>query len=87
MSVLSVKLSPKLEHMMQNMISDGIASNKAALVRKAIERLAEAEAVNVVLRAEKELDVELKTMLQSVKNGKLRPFDSVDKLLEDLQND
>lgn len=87
MSMLSVKLSPKLERMMQAMILDGVASNKAALVRKAIERLAEAEAVNVVLRAEKELDVELKTMLKGVKNGKLMPFDSVDKLLEDLQND
>lgn len=75
MSVLSIKLNSKLENMMQAMILDGVASNKAALVRKAIERLAEAEAVNVVLRAEKEvgegtfLTGDLDDLIKNVENS------------------
>lgn len=55
MSMLSVPLTPELEQMINKMIADGVAPNKAELARKAIERLAEEEAVNVVLQAEKEL--------------------------------
>lgn len=53
--MLSVPLTPELEQMINKMIADGVAPNKAELARKAIERLAEEEAVNVVLQAEKEL--------------------------------
>lgn len=55
MSMLSVPLTPELEQMINRMIADGVAPNKAELARKAIERLAEQEAVNVVLQAEREL--------------------------------
>ena len=36
------------------MVKNGVASNKAAVVRRAIEKLAEDEAVNAVLMAERE---------------------------------
>lgn len=55
MSLLSVPLTPKLENMINELIKDGVAANKADLARKAIEKLAEDHAVQVVLDAEKEL--------------------------------
>ena len=55
MSLLSVPLTPDLEKVIKQMINDGVASNKAELARKAIEKLAEDHAVQVVLDAEKEL--------------------------------
>ncbi len=54
MSMLSVPLTPELEKMIQTMIKDGVAGNKADLARKAIEKLAEEHAVQEVLQAEKE---------------------------------
>jgi len=55
MSLLSVPLTPELEQTINRLVKDGVASNKAALVRKAIEFFAEEQAVNEVLQAEKEL--------------------------------
>ena len=55
MSTLSVPLTPELEKMLQNLVRSGIAANKAAVARKAIEKLAEEEAINAVLEAEKEV--------------------------------
>jgi len=54
MSLLSVPLTPKLEEMIDKMIADGVAPNKAELARKAIEKLAEDQAVQAVLDAERE---------------------------------
>ncbi|OGZ07453.1 MAG: hypothetical protein A3C93_03115 [Candidatus Lloydbacteria bacterium RIFCSPHIGHO2_02_FULL_54_17] len=55
MSTLSVPLTPALELEINKLVKSGFASNKAAVVRRAIERLAEEEAVNAVLRAEQEV--------------------------------
>lgn len=55
MSTLSVPLTPALELEINKLVKSGFASNKAAVVRRAIERLAEDEAVNAVLRAEQEV--------------------------------
>lgn len=55
MSTLSVPLTPKLELEIEKMVRDGVAPNKAAVVRRAIEKLAEDEAVNAVLMAEREV--------------------------------
>lgn len=55
MSTLSVPLTPRLEIEIERMVKNGVASNKAAVVRRAIERLAEDEAVNAVLMAEREV--------------------------------
>ncbi len=54
MSLLSVPLTPKLEKMINKMVEDGVASNKAELARKAIEQLAERQAIQDVLEAQKE---------------------------------
>ena len=54
MSTLSVPLTPELELEIEKLVKSGFASNKAAVVRRAIEKLAEDEAVNAVLRAEQE---------------------------------
>lgn len=55
MSLLSVPLTPELEKMIDKMLKDGVAANKADLARKAIEKMAENHAVQMVLDAEKEL--------------------------------
>ena len=55
MSILSVPLTPKLEDMINKMIEDGVASNKAELARMAIEKLAEERAIADVLEAQREL--------------------------------
>ena len=54
MSMLSVPLTPELEKMMEKLLQDGVAANKADLARKAIEKMAEEHAVQVVLQAQKE---------------------------------
>lgn len=55
--ILSVPLTPELSKMIEKMLQDGVAANKADLARKAIEKLAEEHAVQVVLQAEKELSM------------------------------
>lgn len=55
MSTLSVPLTPALELEINKLVKSGFASNKAAVVRRAIEKLAEDEAVNAVLLAEREV--------------------------------
>ncbi|MEK7665306.1 MAG: hypothetical protein AAB337_00290 [Patescibacteria group bacterium] len=54
MSTLSVPLTPSLEETIDRLVSSGFAETKAEVVRKAIARLAEEEAVNAVLRSEQE---------------------------------
>lgn len=54
MSTLSVPLPAFLEEFIENMVKSGFAANKADLVRKALIKLREDEAVNSVLRAEQE---------------------------------
>jgi len=54
MSTLSVPLTPRLEEFIHSFIKQGRAENKAQVVRKALERLAEEEAINAVLEAERE---------------------------------
>ena len=55
MSTLSVPLTPELELKVEELVKSGFASNKAAVVRRAIEKLAEDEAVNAVLIAQREI--------------------------------
>ena len=54
MSTISVPLNAELTNWVEQMVKQGYAENKASLVRKAIRRLAEEEAVAVVLKAEEE---------------------------------
>jgi len=54
MSTLSVPLTPKLEEMVNNLVRDGFASNKAEVMRKALKKTAEEEVVKRILTASKE---------------------------------
>ncbi len=54
MSTLSVPLPAFLEEFIKSMVDSGYAANKADVVRKALIKLREDEAVNSVLRAEQE---------------------------------
>jgi len=55
MSVLSVPLSGPLEAIVNEMVRRGVAPNKAEVVRQALVRYAEDQAVEEVLRSEQEL--------------------------------
>lgn len=51
MSTLSIPLTEGLEEIVKNLVKKGYGSNKADVVRRAIKRLAEEQAVEAVLRA------------------------------------
>lgn len=55
MSTLSVPLSPELEKFINSQVKSGRASNKADVVRRALIRFSEDEAVEMILRAQKEI--------------------------------
>lgn len=55
MSTISVPIPQNLESFINEMITRGIAPNKAAVVRQALVRYAEDQAVEAVLRAEQEV--------------------------------
>ena len=54
MSTVSVPLSKEGISRLDELVKNGIASNRAAVMRKALDKLAEDEAVEAVLRAERE---------------------------------
>ncbi len=54
MSTLSVPLNSKLEEFVNSQVKSGRATNKADVVRRALTAFAEEEAVEAVLRAERE---------------------------------
>ncbi|MFA6076673.1 MAG: hypothetical protein WC735_01195 [Candidatus Paceibacterota bacterium] len=55
MSTISVPLNSKLEQSLDYLVKSGVADNRAAVMRKALTRLTEDEAVSAVLRAEQEV--------------------------------
>ncbi len=59
MSTISVPLSPHLEEALNHLVSSGYGSNKADVVRRAITKISEDEAVAVVLRASQEISLGL----------------------------
>ena len=54
MTTLSIPISPELEKFVTGMVEQGHAANKADVVRKALKKLSEDEAVTAVLQAEQE---------------------------------
>ena len=54
MSTLSVPISQNIENFIEDVIHRGIAPNKAEVVRQALVRYAEEQAVEAVLRSEHE---------------------------------
>ena len=69
MTTISVPISPKLEESINNLIESGYGSNKADVVRRAITRLVEEEAVQTILRAMEEptLRGDLKELAKKLK--------------------
>jgi putative addiction module CopG family antidote len=69
MSTISVPLTPDLEKFINQMVSNGEAANKADVVRKALRRMSEEEAVNAILTAQKEpnLKGDLRTLAKRLK--------------------
>ncbi len=55
MTTLSVPISGDLEKFIERMIQDGRGANKADVVRRAIRQMSEDEAVEAVLRAQREI--------------------------------
>ncbi len=54
MSTISVPLPKEAEAQLDHLVKSGVAPTRAAVMRKALERMAEEEAVQAVLRAERE---------------------------------
>ncbi len=54
MSTISVPLPANLEEFIDRMVKSGNAANKADVVRKALRRMSDEEAVEAILRAQKE---------------------------------
>jgi len=54
MTTLSVPLTKELETRLEELVKNGVGENKASVMRKALKRLAEEEAVERVLRAQRE---------------------------------
>lgn len=55
MTTISVPITSEQEKFINELVKKGKAANKAHVVRYALQRLAEEEAVNAVLEAEQEL--------------------------------
>ncbi len=54
MSTISVPLNKEGEARLDNLVASGVAPNRAAVMRKALDKLAEDEAIEAVFRAERE---------------------------------
>ncbi|OGG78294.1 hypothetical protein A3A36_03020 [Candidatus Kaiserbacteria bacterium RIFCSPLOWO2_01_FULL_52_12b] len=69
MSTLSVPLTPKLEGAIDNLVRSGYAPTKSEVVRRAITRLAEEEAVQDVLKAMREpmLKGDLRDLMKKIR--------------------
>lgn len=55
MSTISISLSSHLEKELNDLVKSGYGSNKADVIRRAIARVSEDEAIETVLRASKEV--------------------------------
>ena len=55
MATISVPLSPELQERLDALVTEGVGSNRADVMRRALEHFSEEEAVNAVLKAEREV--------------------------------
>ena len=69
MSTISVPLSKEEQAQLNTLVESGVAPNRAAVMRKALGKLAEAEAVEAVLRAQREptLKGDIRTLMRKIK--------------------
>ena len=54
MSTISVPLKKGQEEKLDHLVRSGVGDNRASVMRKALDRLAEDEAIRVVLEAQRE---------------------------------
>jgi Arc/MetJ-type ribon-helix-helix transcriptional regulator len=68
MATISVPLSPELQERLDSLVSEGAGSNRADVMRRALERFAEEKAINAVLNAERDpvLKGDLRTLLKKI---------------------
>lgn len=68
MSTISVPLSKEEQAQLDNLVESGVAPNRAAVMRKALDKLAEIEAVEAVLRAQREptLKGDIRTLMRKI---------------------
>ena len=68
MSTLSVPISAEQDKFIRSKVKEGFASNKASVVRVAIDKLAEDEAVRAVLDAQREPNLrgDLKDLMKKI---------------------
>ena len=59
MATLSVPLSGEMEEFIKRMVDEGVGSNKADVVRRALREYAENQAYERILRARKEYTLRL----------------------------
>ena len=69
MTTISVPLRKDNEEKLDELVRSGVGSSRADVMRKALERLAEDEAVEAVLRAEKEISLrgDLRTLAKKLR--------------------
>ena len=57
MSTISVPLSAELQHLLDTLVRNGSGSNRADVMRRALERYGEQEVINGILKAQREPDL------------------------------
>ena len=69
MATISVPLSAELVRELDSLVAQGIDETRSAVMRRALRRLSEHEAVEAVLRASKEpnLKGDLRTLMRKIK--------------------
>jgi Arc/MetJ-type ribon-helix-helix transcriptional regulator len=69
MATISVPLSPQLQENLDALVASGAGANRADVMRRALELFAREEAINVVLKAQREpaLRGNLRELLKKVK--------------------
>jgi len=69
MTTLSIPIPAELEDFIKKMLKNGRAANKADLVRMALRKMSEDEAVEAILRAEREpsLRGDLRNLMKKLK--------------------
>jgi len=69
MATISVPLTPELEVTLDKLVEQGVGENRAAVMRQALKRLSEEEALDAVLRTQKEpyLKGDLRVLMRKLK--------------------
>jgi Arc/MetJ-type ribon-helix-helix transcriptional regulator len=69
MTTISVPLTPELEESLKGLVASGYGSNKADVIRRALKKADEDEAVNRILLSEQEpsLHGDLKSLMKKIK--------------------